>query len=158
MIKLELQLPTYTTATVTQDPSFACDLYHSSWQHWILNPVSKARGRTHILMDTTSVHFHWATTETPVYLVFHLPIYRPKTVVKIFRHLEFFFIPGISLGIHSQKWGCEVCINLCVLIHDSFYSPHGTFSSFSCHHYVFEWITLPQSHLCWILGFHWRLI
>ena len=42
-IESELQLPTYTTATATQDPSCVCDLHHSSQQHWILNPLSKAR-------------------------------------------------------------------------------------------------------------------
>ena len=29
-IESELQLPAYTTATATQDPSHICDLYHSS--------------------------------------------------------------------------------------------------------------------------------
>ena len=27
----------------------------SSWQHWILNPLSRARDPTHVLMDTTQV-------------------------------------------------------------------------------------------------------
>ena len=31
-----------------------CDLSHSFQQCWILNPLSKARDRTHILMDTMS--------------------------------------------------------------------------------------------------------
>ena len=51
--ELELQLMAYTTATATRDPSYICDLHHSSWQRWILNPLSKARDRTHILMDTS---------------------------------------------------------------------------------------------------------
>ena len=38
-VELELQLPAYTTATATPDPS----LHHSSQQHWILDPMSKAR-------------------------------------------------------------------------------------------------------------------
>ena len=42
-VKLEPQLLAYTTATATQDPSHVCDLYHSSEQCWILNPLSKAR-------------------------------------------------------------------------------------------------------------------
>ena len=33
-------IPAYTTAT-TQDPSPVCDLYHSSWQCRILNPLSE---------------------------------------------------------------------------------------------------------------------
>ena len=46
----ELQLPTYTTATATPELSHICKLYHSL----ILNPVSEARDRTCILMDTMS--------------------------------------------------------------------------------------------------------
>ena len=42
-VKSELQLPAYTTTTATPDPSHICDLHHSSWQHQILNPLSKAR-------------------------------------------------------------------------------------------------------------------
>ena len=51
-IESELQLPAYTTATATPDLSPICVLHHSSWQCWILNPLSEARDRTHILMDT----------------------------------------------------------------------------------------------------------
>ena len=53
----ELQLPAYTTATAALDPSLICGLYHSSWQHWILNPLRKARDRTCVLMDNSGVHF-----------------------------------------------------------------------------------------------------
>ena len=40
-------------------------LHHSSWQHWILNSLSKARDWLRILMDTSGVCYHWATTATP---------------------------------------------------------------------------------------------
>ena len=53
-IKLELQLPAYTTATAKPDPSHICKLYHSSQQHRILNQLSKARDQTCILTDTMS--------------------------------------------------------------------------------------------------------
>ena len=44
-VKSELQLLAYTIAiaTVTLDPSCICSLNHSSGQHQILNPLSKAR-------------------------------------------------------------------------------------------------------------------
>ena len=54
-VKSQLQLPAYTTATAMQDPSHVFDLYHSSQQSRILNPVIKARDQTHVLMDTSWV-------------------------------------------------------------------------------------------------------
>ena len=54
-LELELQLLAYTTATATQDLSHVCDLHHRSWQRWILNPLSKARDRTHVLIDACQV-------------------------------------------------------------------------------------------------------
>ena len=54
-IKSELQLQAYTTAT--QDPSHICDLYRSSWQHQVYNPLSAARDRTCILVDTSWICF-----------------------------------------------------------------------------------------------------
>ena len=54
-VKTELHLPAYTTATTTQDPSCVCDLPHSSQQREILNPLSEARDRTGIFMDTSQV-------------------------------------------------------------------------------------------------------
>ena len=49
-VKLELQLPAYSTATAMPDPSHVCDE-----QHWILNPLGKAKGQICILMDTSWV-------------------------------------------------------------------------------------------------------
>ena len=39
----ELELPGYTRATATWDPSRVCDLHHSSWQHWILIPLERGQ-------------------------------------------------------------------------------------------------------------------
>ena len=63
--ELELQLPAYTIASTWQDLSHVCDLHHSSWQHRILNFLSEARDQTHILMDASGIHCHWATMGTP---------------------------------------------------------------------------------------------
>ena len=49
----EPQPPAYTTATAKLDPSHICDLCHRLWQFWILNPLSKARDRTCIFVDTS---------------------------------------------------------------------------------------------------------
>ena len=46
-VKLELQLPSYTTATPVLSP--ICDLL------WILNPLIKARDQTLAFMDTSRV-------------------------------------------------------------------------------------------------------
>ena len=64
-VKLELQVPDYTTATARWDPSKVCDLHQSSQHCQILNPLSEARDRTYIFMDTSRVCFQWATMETP---------------------------------------------------------------------------------------------
>ena len=42
-----------------------CDLYHSSQQRRIHDPLSEASDQTHILMDTCQVHFCCATMEFP---------------------------------------------------------------------------------------------
>ena len=37
--------------------SHICNLHHSSLQHQVLNPLSEARDRTCILMDTSRIRF-----------------------------------------------------------------------------------------------------
>ena len=55
-VESELQLLAYVTATATamRDPSHICNLHHSLRQHWVLNPLSKARDQTRVLTDTVS--------------------------------------------------------------------------------------------------------
>ena len=53
-------MPAYAIATATPDPSHVC----ISQQRWTLNLLSKARDRTCILMDTSQVGYHCATTQT----------------------------------------------------------------------------------------------
>ena len=42
-VELELQLPSYATATATWDPSHICILHRSLLQCWIINTLGKAR-------------------------------------------------------------------------------------------------------------------
>ena len=51
-VELEQQLPAYTIATATWDPSYICDLHPSSQQC-----QSEAGDYTHIFMDTSQIHF-----------------------------------------------------------------------------------------------------
>ena len=64
-VESELQLPAYTTARAMPDLSHIFDLHCSSHQCWILNPQSRAKDWIHVLMDTSQVHYSWATTGTP---------------------------------------------------------------------------------------------
>ena len=63
-VESELQLPTYATAAAMSDPSHFCDLHHTSRQHQILYPLSKARYWTCSLMVPGQIWFHCTTMET----------------------------------------------------------------------------------------------
>ena len=70
-VKSELHLLAYTTTAATPDLSHICNLYHSSQQHWIFNPLSKARDQTHFLMDTSQIRFHCAKDRSSLsFLIF----------------------------------------------------------------------------------------
>ena len=65
----------YATATATLNLSHSYDLYHSLWQHWILNPRSKARDRTCILTETMLYSLLFCKvlwTPVHIYLIFCL--------------------------------------------------------------------------------------
>ena len=64
-VELKLQLPGYTTATATPDPSHIWNL-PCSWKCRILNSLSGAKQWPCILMATSWVRYHWATMETPI--------------------------------------------------------------------------------------------
>ena len=66
-VKSERQLPATATATAMWDPSRVCNLHHSSWQLQIPDPLSKARNRTRILMDTSRICLHCTVTGTPIW-------------------------------------------------------------------------------------------
>ena len=54
-VKSDLQLPVYTTATATPDPSHICNLCLSLRQCQILHLLSKARDQACILVDASQV-------------------------------------------------------------------------------------------------------
>ena len=56
-VELELQLLAYATATATQDLRCVCDVHQSSGQHQILNSLSEARDRSHVLMGTGQIPY-----------------------------------------------------------------------------------------------------
>ena len=78
-LESELQLPSCTRATATQGLRLVCDLQHSSGQHCIPNPLSKARDRTFLLTDSSWICFCCATTGTPPN-TFSKPYYIPCKV------------------------------------------------------------------------------
>ena len=98
-VKSEKQLLAYTTATAVGDPSHTCDLHHSSWQRWIFSPLSEARDQTSILMDTSRVHYHWATTGTSIKWLFNAFASYPTYPMSIHVHL----MPSLTpLRKHKQ--------------------------------------------------------
>ena len=63
-VKPELPMPPYATTTAAWDPRHIFDLQHSSQQRQLLNPLSVARDRTPVLMDTSRARHHCATMGT----------------------------------------------------------------------------------------------
>ena len=76
-VESELQLLANATATATKDLSHVCDLHthHSSRHYWIPNPLSEPRDRTHILMDTSRIHFCCDRTGTPTFNYYINPVW-----------------------------------------------------------------------------------
>ena len=83
-VESELWLLAYATAIAMQDLSHVCDLYHSSWQHQILNPLSEARDQTLNLTVPSWICFGYATMGIPG----HLYIFMGK---HLFRSVHFLF-------------------------------------------------------------------
>ena len=54
-VESELQLPAYTTAIAARNLSCIFDLHHKSRPYHILNPLSRARDWTRVLMDPSRV-------------------------------------------------------------------------------------------------------
>ena len=91
-VELELQLLAYTTTIARPDPSRICDLYHSSWQWRILNPLREARDWTYILMDTSWVRYHWATMGMPP----NPQVFNRLTNIELSLNVKQYTTPGID--------------------------------------------------------------
>ena len=105
-VESELQLPAYTTATATWVPSLICNLLHSSRQHQILNPLSKARDQTHILMDTGQVLNPVNHNGNSLFLSI------PIGIIYLFVRKEFFYcIPPVSYLRPEIKTSCKPLTN-----------------------------------------------
>ena len=91
-VEVELQLLAYITAIATWDPNHICDLYHSSRQRWILNPLSEARDQTCNLMVTSQIRFCWAIRGTPEVI----------TVNSLLHIISYFF--WSYMGVYMTKY------------------------------------------------------
>ena len=101
-VELELLLPACARATATQDPSCICDLYHSSWQLQIVNPLRKARDRTCNLMVSSWICLplhhnrnsqHYGLLNLTSFIFFTYAIY----VVFFLFNVVFNNIPGVPV-------------------------------------------------------------
>ena len=110
----ELQLPVYATATATStwDLSCICNLYHNSRQCWILNPLGKARDRTHNLMVPNWICFLCAMMGTPPLILFLIEN-------KIFSNFNSFaYIISQCFPFEKQNYFHKL-VNICQIIPQS---------------------------------------
>ena len=109
------------------DLSHVCNLYHSSQQCQIFNPLSKARGQTLNLMVPSQIHFCCTTMGTPIFpfstesftiiycpfcgcvLESILPLMSLIFSCQLFLHYISFSIPSISFYI-SLALICISCM------------------------------------------------
>ena len=104
-VELELQMPTYTTAT--QDPNRICDPHHSSRKHQIFNLLGEARDRT----SSSWILVRFVTAETQQELLIHQKKIQKKITATCliltahtkkeasdFLFLSFLFPSGFSLS------------------------------------------------------------
>ena len=94
----------YTTATATSDPSCVCNLHHSSWQRWILNPLIEARdarNRTSVLMDTSQMCYLWSQRELPQRATSSLFLFFLFLFFLLFRAIPTAY-GGSQLGVESE--------------------------------------------------------
>ena len=69
----------------------AARLHLSSWQCRILNPLSEARDPNCVLMDTSRVHFCWATIGNPSKILSYLLTWYDFLELQRFSHIKLNF-------------------------------------------------------------------
>ena len=139
------------------DPSHTFNLYHSSWQHRILNPhSSEARDQACILMDTSWVCFQRTTKGTP-YLSFFKTLLS-LLVLKNLIILPFgiiFFSSSCSFSPYSSTQDSLNCLDLSVF---HFHSNLGNFQLlfFQLFSSLPPWVC--QLFLMKFYHIHWSLL
>ena len=113
-VESEMQLLPYTTAMAMWDPSCICNLHRSSWKCQILNPLSKVRDWTHVLMDTGQVvtglmDTGWGTTGTPLFCF----LYKIKHVFYYSRKIIFTYIKKSIFNIGNRVMYWETNLSGC---------------------------------------------
>ena len=101
-VESEPQLLACATAIAMQDLSHIYDLYHSSRQCWIPDPLGEARDRTCILIDSR-IHFCCTATGTPYSFSFHLCLICYES--HLFNSVQFWYKSCLNL----KAWDPRVC-------------------------------------------------
>ena len=87
------------------DLSCVCNVHHSSQQHWILNPLSEAKDRTCVLVDTSQICFHYITTGTPGQSFLVGSCQQAVASVVLFSHYDSVCFRRFQLGLQfTRPW------------------------------------------------------
>ena len=109
----ELRLQAYATGTAKGDLSHICNLDHSSWQCQILNPLSKARDWTQVLVDTGGDHYRWAMKGIPWqvnhFIFSFITVPSPSDLLSTPRQ---YLSPTSAATQHTQLKGVQVQLSL----------------------------------------------